>query len=352
MINKLPTTRETTIHTCNVPLHGSSRRYTLVCMQVLDMCTRSGQSWQAPLSRQHHTPALNQVAPEPSTSLHHACARSIHASLKRSRSVQSVTFQPGLGNDGNEERQSSIAGVLPGRVGSIRLTGSLRSQSSITERPQGGRSGGTHARCPPPPQDRTQYRYQEGGSSRASTPARSGTDRCASGRHRPNTWLGTAAKVVESAVRAIQGDRSRRETVRMHKQGGTTATISRVVETAVETLLLNWGQFHPVQPPWLSAEVGRVPHDSATGNKPAAVDRAGQKRKAAARRRLLQCMTGARVRIDRMSAEAHGLAVAAAAAARADDRCEAEKLQRAIAKYVKLSGAQKRTVVDLSTSMH
>lgn len=318
----------------------------------------------SPATFPHRSPSLNQVAPEPSDAnirQHSVC--SSHAPLKRelprkmscSQSMQSMqsTFQSGLDRDSDEDEPSTRQD-LPAHP----ITHSIVPLPALIMRTQANSVGaGVHKRPQSAPPERTRSRHHtrhhHTQGRETSTGARKHRGRSAGGRDNRHPWIRKLVGGLKFPLRARHAARSRRKTVNIHLEGGTNDTTSRVVEAAVETLLLDFAQFHnPIQTERLSAAASSIQSRSAIEKWPRLFNRAARKRRVAARRRLLQFMHGARLRTNRLTAEALALVPAATATRRQEDQRQVDKLHEAIDLYLQRSEAtrSKQTVGDFRRS--
>lgn len=185
-------------------------------------------------------------------------------------------------------------------------------------------------------------------SEAASAGPRGHRGRSAGRRYKQHSWLRNLCGVAQIPLHALRAARTRRRTVRMHLQGGTDVSAYRVVEAAVETLLLEFSQFQPVPPS--PSDGCSLQRDGTDQKQQKKLNKAARKRMAKGRRRLLQCMRSARLRINRMAAEARSLAAAVTAAAQGQDNLEVARLQQAISSYLQWTGvaAGEQTVVDFN----
>lgn len=214
-----------------------------------------------------------------------------------------------------------------------------------------GRRAQSRGRSAPPERTRTQHGTQHHhAQSQKSVGSRQSRGRSASRRRKQHPWLRKLLGAVQFPLRALHTARTRRKTVRVHLQGGTDATARRVVEAVVESLMLNFAEFQPASQAHPAATEGDSMQCSDTIHKQRiAQNKIEKKKRAKGRRQLLQCMYRARLRVERMDAEARSLAAEATTAARGKDRLEADRLQQAIELYLQRASVATsgQTVVEL-----
>lgn len=142
-------------------------------------------------------------------------------------------------------------------------------------------------------------------------------------------WSMLAAPLT-TLLQARRAAQSRRETARAHMHGGTADTISRVIETAMETIMLDRAQYHA----------------TAFASSPVVHKSAGRHR--AARRKLIKGMRSARIRITKLTAEAQGIATAVAilshkqksVCAQNEHARDVQRLQQAVQRRLQQSGGK------------